>query len=412
MYTDEKTKNINLVSYSLTLEKCDPDIHFKKYKEIFLSQASGVPLDQLYCINHNHINYDNSTFKEEFSPEFMNTYATQPSKFITIFIEDCSAPFSHKYGYYNSNKTCKNQNEIDEMLETFYVYVYHIDSYVDLSNYEEPNKYFINSYTQMLSNSIYKKNFITVKNTTIRTDIGFLMSDYKTIDFPQLSQYRNDMATGEQNLIFELNLETSIFTDFYDRKYIKVQDIMASTGGLFKFLSLIGLVLNYYFSKKIFYFSLARLFGIESNQNEICVKNESFNSIVTENTKSPINNVKRNMENNFIMGNNLNEIKTTSTRVKEITKRPVQLQKEKKTKNKIYQNLNLLSYLKSLFYKKLMYSRDMHENILKKVHSYLSLEFYMEKMVQLEINNNKNKTSNIKYEKKFSKESETAKAIT
>jgi hypothetical protein len=289
MRTDPETKSLVLDSYPLQVLKCDADIHFGKYKDVFLNPINNVPIKQGLCINPNQINYENNTFRSSEDLQFMNLYATSPSKFITFFIEECKAPFSNRYGYFVPNTTCASQEEIDEILGTFYVWVYHLDNYVDISDFKEPNKKFVNTYTQMLTNKAYKKNWIRTKNTSIHTDSGFLMPEFSTTSFPQLDQYNNDMATGSLDLIFELNLETSLFNDYYERKYLKIQDLMAMIGGLFKFLSLMGYIANFFLSKQDLYLNIAESF-VENKWNDIndnlfSLNNLNNNPVITIHSK-------------------------------------------------------------------------------------------------------------------------------
>ena len=60
----------------------------------------------------------------------------------------------------------------------------------------------------------------------------------------------------------------SINTSIYYKKYTKIQDYLATIGGIIKVISLIGSILNHYNAKNSYYFKIV---------NEFIIKNDIFN---------------------------------------------------------------------------------------------------------------------------------------
>ena len=372
MGVDNSTNQLYLKEHALFVEKCDPDVHFGKYKDIIMN--SSVPLATAYCINPNKIDWSNGTIGTDFPVNFMNPYAQTPSHFTALFVEDCYAPFTHRWGmYYPQNKTCASPSDIESMLSYFFLYVYHIDSYVDLNDYENPRKPFVTSSTKTLSKSTYKQEFIRVKNTKINTDSGFLLSSTDTMSFPQLDEYHFEVAVGDnQDLIMELDLETTHLVDVYDRRYLKVQELMAQVGGLFKFLVIFGEIITRFFVNKQFLIALANNFTNFQTDDKVINKNSNPN-IGMHTSKNYIN-VEESYSNNK---NSISNVKIIPLKINDCNSNV-------KIKYLQKQKLSIFVYVKSFFCKTQGFGKKEYDKIFKVIKNSLGLETYLKTLARQE----------------------------
>jgi hypothetical protein len=358
LYTDPQTNQLGLKEYRLKLEKCNPDVHFGKYKDYFMDPNAKVPLTDAYCLNPKILEYANGTENTNFTINFMNPYATTPSHFVSIFVEDCYAPFTHFWNmYYPANKTCKAPQEIKDMLKYFFFYLYHVDSYIDLNDHENPRKQFITQSTVTLSKSTYRKQFVSVKNTIINTDNGILIEDVSSDNFPQLDQYHSELAVGDdQLLILELDFETSHLMDVYDRSYIKVQEIMAEVGGFFKFLITIATLLVKLFSNNKLYISIGDKYVDHTTQNNK-LGLPSLHSMNQDSVSKMIN---------------LNSM----------------LEKQRKivNNNEVETRLTFGGYLKATICKKsTTQTKITYEKVINIINERLSIEYYLKQNIKLDV---------------------------
>jgi hypothetical protein len=363
LYTDPATNGLALKEFRLSIEKCDPDVHFGKYKDLFLDPKANIPLKDAYCLNPKKLDYGNGTIDNNFDINFMNPYATTPSHFTTIFIEDCYAPFTHHWNmYYPANKTCKSHDEIKDKLSYFFFYLYHVDSYIDLNDYDNPRKPFIAQTTLTLSKSTYKQQFVRVKNTIINTDNGILIEDNSPQNFPQLDQYHSELAVGDdQLLMLEVDFETSHLVDVYDRSYIKVQEIIAEVGGFFKFLLTVGTLFQYFLSRKVFYMSLANKFiELDTKPTQTTITPQAHTLI-------PMESISKIVSVNHIM--DLKKIEQSSDTV---VKRGDKL------------HLTSPDYLKSVMRCSSRYSNKLYSKVIDYVKDKVSIENYFKEQLKLE----------------------------
>lgn len=170
-------------------------------------------------------------------------------------------------GYYNNAKygridiivsPCKGEDycKTPEEIETYitqgmYLTVYFPNYSVNPKSLNEPITV---SYTPTLvgiSSSLYVLYQRFYKNLIIETDIGFLLEDYRTINS---SIYNYDTIIYQSR---DKGDDLAWYTHFitahqivYERNYLKVQDVAASVGGLFKIFWIAGILFMYPISTK------------------------------------------------------------------------------------------------------------------------------------------------------------------
>lgn len=150
-------------------------------------------------------------------------------------------------------KTCKSNREREQLLEEglYFVLLYR-DYLINMKNSSHPISYFHVPLIIPLSNTFAKEMSINYKNILIKTDIGFMLEDLRldtTIKFNQEKvEYLDNSKKNLPFLMMKIGVNTERLV--YERKYLKVQELAASVGGLAKFLMVCATVLIYKINNK------------------------------------------------------------------------------------------------------------------------------------------------------------------
>jgi hypothetical protein len=274
-------------TYPLSVEKCTSK-HVAAYEKDF---TQNVDFNYTWCINPTQ--YKNGTTMMEDDLYFLNEYSSVGSAFIIIRVSDCMNTTA------NGN-SCVSQPEIDSVKNSLSVGTYFMDSYIDLNKYDNPGTMYLNRMVFAAPKTVQKIAYHRVKNIYLDTDSGIIFEDVIRTPMLQVEKITADVVS--RDYFFSIILEGSRIKDAYYRRYIKIQDIMAYTGGVFKFILWAGNLLLLYFNESDFqieifnkYYSIANIaksstFQNESKFNERSVSNLQsmhINNFVTAPPKSP-----------------------------------------------------------------------------------------------------------------------------
>lgn len=167
-------------------------------------------------------------------------------------------------GYYSNSKygriditvspckgkdNCKSSQQISDFVNIgLYLTTYFPDSSVNPKSKDSP---ITTSYTPLLigiSNDLYVTYRRFYQNLIIKSDLGFLLEDYRKINSYIYSYdsviYQSRQSDSNSNYIWY-----AIFLlpnqSVYERTYMKVQDVAATVGGLFKIFWVMGILIMY-----------------------------------------------------------------------------------------------------------------------------------------------------------------------
>ena len=124
-----------------------------------------------------------------------------------------------------------------------------MDSYFDNNNYETPQHFYKNSFSIPLSSSVYKRQFIYVKNIDYFTDYGLIFEDEQQVSVYQVDSatadlYFNSAAALTPNTLSEMSITIKNIKDVYSRKYYKLQNLAADLGGVLKAVLIVSVFFN------------------------------------------------------------------------------------------------------------------------------------------------------------------------
>ena len=266
IFTTDSVTKANVVTRlkNTTVELCNPDKHFGKFKDFILAEDSIVPHENIYCLNFN--NYT----------EFYNDYGTPNSSFIDINVKVCDEKLH--------NKTCASEEEKALYLKEFYSYLYFPNHFIDPNSNLNPSTLYMDVYSQRLGKDLYRRNFFRISNTEIITDNGsfFVEEESKIVRQLQSTRMDLDYTVSDPSVKYAMTFESPKIADQYYRSYVKIQFLFANLGGIFNIILIVGKILCLYISEYSLYFQQAKeqLYFLESEGNE------GFTSIKTLKFKS------------------------------------------------------------------------------------------------------------------------------
>jgi len=124
-------------------------------------------------------------------------------------------------------------------------YIYIINNYIDIINYEKPKKQFLYPIEGMVNKNEYTTNHLNFDPAQIKTHNGLI---FDNIEEESLHIFeRNDVFTATKKkydvftaYVFWLKNTMS----FHERDYKRIQDTISSIGGIYQFITIIAIYIN------------------------------------------------------------------------------------------------------------------------------------------------------------------------
>lgn len=245
MHWDFRSSPAGLVTtyHFLILEKCNPDVHFAKYKDFILSQVNPIPYQLFYCINPFKARTSNGTLVNK-TIAFENDYGSPGSQVIKFEFAFCDP---------SKDSICDKAKQ-DKYKQEFYVEIGFLSNLVDFANNTNPFSPVVINQLQQLSYGLSKRIFLRISSFFINTDNGIIFEDISTqrsyifssllLDINQSSNYFLDVMLESPNIIINNS-----------RSYLKVQAVIANVGGVFKIFVLVSSLIVKYTSNGIMFTS-------------------------------------------------------------------------------------------------------------------------------------------------------------
>ena len=203
-------------------------------------------------------------------PNIAHGTSNEKSKLYNFFIQPCS---DQTIGYIlGEGFSCRKGPEISEYFRNtsgarvFHLYL--LNNYVNILDFDKPNKKSFYRIENPLSTSQFSENFININPSTIKTHYGLIFDKIK--EEISYNFERNDVYIHDGNNFYSVYcLFLKNVMNYYERSYKRIQDIITSIGGFYQVITIIAIFLNN------FYHSFVVL-----SDTEILL----HNSIVTEKT--------------------------------------------------------------------------------------------------------------------------------
>ena len=271
------SSNTNQLTNDVVIEKCNITKHFGRYKNLFMNITD---LDTFYCA----------------VPRLYNQ---------TIYgLYGDTNPFGyyHFYIYMCLNQTesdkCLPKSEIENILSNTYLDVRTVDYSIDNSNLDSVTIANVRTDRHMLSLSVYKRIWVFLNWVEYSSDNGLFFVDKKIEVFHQVDSFRydtdlRDITEGTIPGTFTtLTLLSNGKISVYERKFNKIQEYIATIGGIVNFIFTFAYMLNFFIAKNTYYLMLMNQSIIEKESmlaRPVKFKNKLSNKL-TQNNSSMFNN--------------------------------------------------------------------------------------------------------------------------
>jgi hypothetical protein len=214
--------------------KCDPKIDFPNDPD----RWNFVHTKKAYCFS------PNKTFYIENSHDVGNV--TNPERHLRFEMTRCKN---------NSEPgvVCLPKEEQDRIMQGSYIIWKFKDSYIDPVNYSSPESKFWADLDIYMDPNLFKTNYITLKKTVLITDSGFFFQSLDTKTIYKFDKYLESSGFSDQELFMQARIVMDTTVDYVYRSYIKVWDLAALAGGIFKLVQTLSNIINMTFSDYFFY---------------------------------------------------------------------------------------------------------------------------------------------------------------
>lgn len=150
-----------------------------------------------------------------------------------------------------------NENKKNE----FYVRSFFINNYIDSMDFEEPVKFYIDSYVQQVSNGSLRRNFIKFTMDEFKSDNGWLLEDIKLnkfISFHSMNVEINAVPSSFPNAYYWVTIVSPQIRKINFRSFLKIQELAAKIGGLINAFVITTNILFYHYFRYKYVHNIAK----------------------------------------------------------------------------------------------------------------------------------------------------------
>lgn len=189
----------------------------------------------------------------------------------------------HPFGYYHfyiylcinesDDDTCIEQKESEALLSNTYLEIRTVDYSIENEHLNHVSKPLVRTDRHMLSMTVYKRIWLFINEINYISDNGILFESKETEHFHQVDSYRYDVDLRNitkgtiPGTFATLSILSTGNIIYYTRRYSKIQDYLATVGGIVHIISTFTYVVNFYISKNYYYLRLIDEFIIDHGIN-------------------------------------------------------------------------------------------------------------------------------------------------
>ena len=187
---------------------------------------------------------------------------------------------------------------MNDLMKNFIFFALTVNSYVDPGNYSSPIKYFIDTHVFQSSIDFYKRVYISISNNTFDRDDGWLLEDTQKLKYAQITNIRYDILKynpGATPLV-AFTFDSPNLVDYYNRSYVKIQDLIAKIGGLINASFIIMYLITFDYLRFTYLVDINKKLGCldkrASNMNnikDVNLKGERISAFVDKSNFKAIN---------------------------------------------------------------------------------------------------------------------------
>ena len=242
---------------------------------------------------------------------------------------------------------CKSNDEIFSFFQDKYMSIYFSDNIIDVNDFENPIKQIYKTKFYLMDSKIAKKYTFNFKKVEFLSDDGLIFANQKKFESFSFGDIDQDFMTDNLNWVGTMLLYSSSETFVIDRRYQKLQEVIASLGGLANSLLIMGFFITYLEKEFILFKSIInRLYIFPSNEKpkskrepSKILSNDHLFNVSEKHVKMPsMNNYNKtspkiSTSTNISSGRKAQFVKMTSRKITKIS--------ETKSKGNLFKNLGV-----------------------------------------------------------------------
>ena len=250
-------------SQSIKVEKCDINKHFSdEYKDYFKNIQD---LNSYYCLS---LRNSSETIYGVYGSVF-------PFSYYSITLRFCKNTTEN-------NNSCYPINQIKEIIDHPYLSVIFIDYTINSLNNKHVNDMFLRKERYQISPTIYKRIWLYFEKIKYTTDKGYILPKNDVEYFHSYKSIRTDFNENSNGDFFcTLTILNDMKYSTYIKVFPKIQDYLATIGGLVKVITLISSLMNYNNSQNSYYLKIVKDFIIENKNMKIEIKQNKNSVLMT-----------------------------------------------------------------------------------------------------------------------------------
>ena len=245
-------------NFIFDFEPCNITKHFSEYGHFF----NNINVSKYQC----------PSGLDQWDTTLAGAYGVEDYyKFQSLIINRCENT--------TNRSNCYPTDVIEKKILSVYVQMGFLDYDANNLDYKDPVKPLIKFETFPLSGTIFKRYYQYRKQAQYDTDDGFFFSEMRTKNY-----YQHDRTEVSVDLRVSLkfgtvNIVLSSNTLYTKRTYLKLQDVIASIGGMLNLIIFISTVIVHFLTRRQLYLALG---------------NENFNFVKKKREKEEKKNLKEN----------------------------------------------------------------------------------------------------------------------
>jgi hypothetical protein len=262
------------IMLTVPLIKC---VDTERYKNNYLNITTYMTLD-------------NSVYRclpDDFKYSIFGKQGTAQFAFWGIDLDFCTNST-------DNNNSCYSIDTIRSLHPKVIMQMITLDHFIDPKDYENPIKPIFNLDLNTGDTRALRSDFIYLKNTDVISDEGWMMESLNTKRTVQVGNVYNSFIPGDSTTVFQTAIAMESLKDVHSRKYLKLQEVIASAGGFIKMMMLVATILVEYLNSKMVYESIylkvLENINTRMNNNDKVHPNSTTTVFINQNT-SVVNNV-------------------------------------------------------------------------------------------------------------------------
>ena len=245
-YGHMQTFKTNTIVAQYLFEKCSYAVDFQGLESLFTSDYINDINSNYLCINKMLLN---GVLINKTDPNFISPYTihgmgskAQDPIFFEVGANRCVNSSIN-------NNFCYSDDKIGEMLIGSNYKINFIDNMFDTNNYDKPVDSFVHQIDGQASPNNFAANYLNLLNIQFKTHNGLVfdnVDELNSFHFNDRVEIVSSITDGSPNVgrVFMFRLELQNTPIVYERYYTKLQEVLASIGGVLKFLFVAAKVLN------------------------------------------------------------------------------------------------------------------------------------------------------------------------